>query len=226
MNQLIESPGRVVVVVGDSDRLARVTKALIGAGMDVTEITSLAAARASLQEVWPDLLVTDALRADGEIGRELLELFDLGAPPVIVIAENEVAGVTGLEAGSADYLVEPFLERELAARARLRCRSSEGPVLDRGDLQIDRLARLVFVRGVEVELTRREYDLLEFLATRPAQAFTREQLLEAVWQTSPEWQEVDTVTEHVYRLRQRIEEDPRQPRWLVTVRGTGYRFDS
>jgi DNA-binding response OmpR family regulator len=75
-----------------------------------------------------------------------------------------------------------------------------------------------------VPTTAKEFDLLAYLAAAPRQVFTREQLLAAVWSSTGEWQDISTVTEHVHRLRRRIEIDPRQPRWIVTVRGIGYRF--
>jgi two-component system alkaline phosphatase synthesis response regulator PhoP len=93
-----------------------------------------------------------------------------------------------------------------------------------GSLEIDLAARAVRVGGEPVELAAREFDLLAFLAGRPGEAFTREQLLTNVWHSSADWQQRETVTEHVHRLRLRIEEDPSRPRWLVTVRGVGYRF--
>jgi two-component system alkaline phosphatase synthesis response regulator PhoP len=80
------------------------------------------------------------------------------------------------------------------------------------------------VRGEHIELRRREFDLLAFLCESPRQVFTREQLLRNVWDSEPEWQGVGTVSEHVHRLRAKVEVDPARPRHIVTVRGVGYRF--
>jgi DNA-binding response OmpR family regulator len=93
------------------------------------------------------------------------------------------------------------------------------------DLVIDPQAREVRVAATLINLTGREFDLLVFMASSPRRTYTREQLLQQVWNSEPGWQNVATVTEHVHRLRRRIEADPAAPRHLVTVRGTGYRFD-
>jgi len=85
-------------------------------------------------------------------------------------------------------------------------------------------SRRVAVAGRPVELTASEFDLLAYLATHENQVFTREQLLTAVWQSSADWQQPATVTEHMRRLRARLEDDPAHPRWLLTARGVGYRF--
>lgn len=94
-----------------------------------------------------------------------------------------------------------------------------------GDLEIDEATREVRLAGREVVLTRREFDLLAFLASARRQVFTRAQLLEQVWDSSTEWQDPATVTVHVGHVRQKIEADPARPRRLVTVRGVGHRFE-
>ena len=92
------------------------------------------------------------------------------------------------------------------------------------DLQIDFDTRRIHVKGKETRLTPKEFDLLAFLATASEQVFSREELLEHVWGSTQEWQDPATVTEHIRRLRLKLEPDPAQPRWLHTVRGIGYRF--
>ena len=97
--------------------------------------------------------------------------------------------------------------------------------LDFGDLAIDVMAREVKLSEELVETTAKEFDLLAFLASSPRQVFTREQLLAQVWGSSSAWQDAGTVTEHVRRIRRKIEKDPDHPRWVRTVRGVGYRFE-
>jgi DNA-binding response OmpR family regulator len=97
--------------------------------------------------------------------------------------------------------------------------------LDFGSLQVDVTTREVRVDDDPVELTAKEFDLLVFLARSPRQVFSRAQLLKRVWGSATEWQDAATVTQHVHRLRHKLEPDPAEPRWLRTVRGVGYRFE-
>jgi DNA-binding response OmpR family regulator len=94
-----------------------------------------------------------------------------------------------------------------------------------GELMIEPLSRQVTLNGQNVEMTPKEFDVLAFLASSPRQVFSRAQLLESVWQSSPEWQDPATVTVHVRRIRNKIEVDPETPRWITTVWGVGYRFE-
>src|SRR4029079_7936504 len=99
------------------------------------------------------------------------------------------------------------------------------PRLDFGDLEIDASARRVRVRGETVELTAREFDLLAFLARSPSRVFSHGELLAQVWHSTSEWQDPATVTEHVRRIRAKIEQDRDRPRWIRTVRAAGYVFE-
>jgi DNA-binding response OmpR family regulator len=136
--------------------------------------------------------------------------------------------VLGLKLGADDYVVKPFSPAEVAARITSvlrRARPEAAPArLEFDGLSIDLATREVSVRGTIVPTTAKEFDLLVFLARSPRQVFSRQQLLEQVWQSSSAWQSPDTVTEHVRRLRRRIEEDPENPRWILTVWSVGYRF--
>ena len=132
--------------------------------------------------------------------------------------------------GADDYVVKPFSPGELTARIdsvlrRSRPTSAPARGLVFGALEIDQMARDVHVGGRLIELTAKEFDLLAFLASSPRQVFSRDQLLEHVWSSSSEWQGPATVTEHVRRLRRKIERDPEHPLFLHTVRGVGYRFE-
>ena len=145
----------------------------------------------------------------------------------------------GLKAGADDYVVKPFSAAELSARIESVLRRSsarEAAALapaaapDRrlvfDGLVVDLQTREVTVGPDKVEMTAKEFDLLAFLAASPRQVFSREQLLHQVWGSSSDWQSDATVTEHVRRLRRKIEDDPDSPRWITTVRGVGYRFES
>jgi two-component system, OmpR family, phosphate regulon response regulator PhoB len=152
--------------------------------------------------------------------------------PILIVsgAVDEADRVLGLELGADDYVVKPFLPRELIARVRALLRRSAhtaiGEQVSRfGEITLDLRAHEVYRDGQKLPLTNKELELLRFLSSSPRQVFSREQLLRHVWEAEPGWQDVATVTEHVHRLRRHIEVDPTQPRHIVTVRGAGYRFD-
>ena len=134
----------------------------------------------------------------------------------------------GLEIGGDDYMTKPFSPRELIARvkAHLRrgrdgCRSAAGSI---GPFRLDRTARRVFLRDASCDLTSTEFNLLEFFLTHPGRAYSRDQLLESVW-GEQRFVTPRTVDVHIRRLREQIEEQPDDPRYLTTVRGFGYRFE-
>jgi DNA-binding response OmpR family regulator len=149
--------------------------------------------------------------------------------PVIVCSgrTSERDRVALLNLGADDVLAKPYSFAELEARMRAVLRrglATPTTTLDHGELVIDQGTRKVMVRGVEVAMTRKEFDLLAFLASAPGRVFSREDLLERVWGSNGRWQGRSTVTEHIRRVRLKIETDPENPRWITTIRGIGYRF--
>ncbi len=151
-------------------------------------------------------------------------------PILMLTARDEVTDrVAGLDAGADDYVVKPFALAELVARVDAVLRRAR-PALGRDEpivlngLTIDADARRAFADGEEVALTAREFDLLLFLARHPGRAFSRDELMEAVWDFSF-YTDTSTVTVHVRRLREKIEPDPANPVFIVTLWGVGYRFD-
>jgi two-component system, OmpR family, response regulator ResD len=150
-------------------------------------------------------------------------------PVIMLTARGEEADrIVGLELGADDYVTKPFSPRELVARVRsvLRRAESDGPGTDPlsfEGLELDPSARQVRRAGELLQLTAKEFDLLHFLASHPSHVFSREQLMARVWGYSAAL-DTGTVTVHIRRLREKIEEDPSQPRFLQTVWGVGYRF--
>lgn len=155
--------------------------------------------------------------------------------PIIVLSgrDGETDRIVGLDLGADDYLVKPFSPGELAARARSvlrRCDDYGGHsarvfVPQGVGVEIDAESRDVWVDGQPVDLAAKEFELLAYFVDHPRRACTRDELLAAVWSSSEGWQTPATVTEHVYRLRQKVEENPSRPRRLRTVRAVGYRWE-
>jgi len=181
-------------------------------------------------EAAPDLVVLDLMLPgmDGlEVMRRLRERERVSV--ILLTAKGEHSDrIIGLRLGADDYVVKPFSPAELVARVDAVLRRVEhSPKLEEpvafGDLELDPVARRVTVKGEEAQLTVREYELLAHLMGHPGQVFSRDQLMEAVWQYSF-YTDTSTVTVHVRRLRAKIERDPSNPRWLQTVWGVGYRF--
>ncbi len=179
-----------------------------------------------------DLVVLDLMLPgiDGlEVMRRLHERDGPALPVVMLTARGEEADrIVGLRSGADDYVVKPFSPAELVARVdailrRSRTPPDDGPVLRFDGLEIDPPSRRVLVGGEQVNLTVREFELLLFFARHPGRVFTRDQLMDAVWQYTF-WTDATTVTVHVRRLRTKIEREPAQPRWVQTVWGVGYRF--
>lgn len=177
-----------------------------------------------------DLVILD-LGLPGLDGEEVLTRLrrDRSLPVIVLTGRSEEAErVRVLDLGADDYVVKPCSLPELDARIRAvlrRGQSAAGAArIEHSGLVVDRTAHRVEVNGGEIELTPKEFDLLAFLASSPDQVFTREELLEHVWGSTQDWQDPATVTEHVRRLRLKVESDPANPRWLHTVRGIGYRF--
>jgi two-component system phosphate regulon response regulator PhoB len=222
------------VLVVDDDKLIRdiVRRSLEREGMHVVEARDGTEALDRMREVPVDVAVVD-VHMPRMSGHELVAKLRVDDPRLHVImltsASSEADRVRGLVGGADDYVVKPFSARELAARVlaarrRLDSLAPAGESTER--IRIDPMARVVTVDGSRIDLTRREFDLLNYFASHPDRPFTRAQLLHAVWESSAEWQSEATVTEHVRRLRTKIERDPLRPEHLVTVKGTGYRYES
>ncbi|MEZ5232429.1 MAG: response regulator transcription factor [Acidimicrobiales bacterium] len=228
--------GATVLVVDDEPMVREVvTRYLRLDGHRVLPAADGVGAARLLAEAAPDLVVLDVM-LPGLDGLTLLRgLRATSTVPVILLTARagEDDRILGLELGADDYVVKPFSPRELATRVRTVLRRTRppvqahggAPVLDFGELHLDLRARQVLVRGRPVELAPKELDLLGVLARHPRQAFSRRELLAEVWDSAPEYQDPATVTVHVGRIRQKIEADPVRPRWIVTVRSLGYRFE-
>lgn len=222
-----------VLVVDDEPTIAEVvSRYLQRAGYRTRTAADGAEALAAATAEAPDLVVLDLMipRIDGlEVMRRLRGNGGGGPPIILLTAKGEESDrVIGLRLGADDYVVKPFSPAELVARVdavlrRVVAQVSEEPPLVFDELVIDPDARRVTCRDEDAVLTQREFELLLFMARHPGQAFSRTQLMDAVWKYSF-YSDTSTVTVHVRRLREKLEADPSRPQRLQTVWGVGYRF--
>ena len=226
-------PSQRILVVDDEPTVREVVvQYLERDGYDVRQLDNGAAVAQAIADFEPDLIVLDVM-LPGVNGLDILRQAGPNRVPVILLTARveEADRVLGLELGADDYVTKPFSPRELVARVRTVLRRIQpGPgvpsSLEFDGLRIDLPARELTIDGVLVALTAKEFDLLVHLAMSPRTVFSRGDLLRDVWDSSAEYQDPATVTVHVRRLRQKIEHDPDAPRWITTVWGVGYRFES
>lgn len=185
----------------------------------------------------PDLILLD-LMLPAMNGFEVCKTIrDKGInTPVLIITAREAENdkIMGLELGADDYITKPFSVRELLARVRANVRRADlmpqpaavsGDSLELGRIRIDRSASMVTKDGANLELTQREFELLTYLATNAGKVFSRQELMERVWNYAGYVGDVRGVDVAVRRLREKVEDDPAQPKYIITRRGVGYLFE-
>jgi len=220
------------VLVVDDEPIVRevVVRYLRREGYETLEAADGSRARELLERHEPSLVVLDLMLpgTDGlELCRWIRSRSDL--PVIMLTARGEESDrIVGLELGADDYVTKPFSPRELAVRVRAVLRRATAPTsrdekLTFDGLEIDAGAREVTKVGEPLRLTAREFDVLYFLASNPRRVFSRDHLMERVWGYSTAL-DTGTVTVHIRRLREKIEDDPSRPRFIETVWGVGYRF--
>jgi two-component system response regulator RegX3 len=226
-------PGRrTILMVEDEESITvPLAEALAREGFD-TEVAGTAAEALELaRRVGPDLVLLDVMLPDGsgyDVCRALRA--DSGVPIIMLTARGEETDrVVGLELGADDYIVKPFSAREVAARIRAVLRRAGGPThesrdsaLEIGELRLDPGRRSASLDGEELDLTRKEFELLELLMREAGAVVTRERLIDEVWDVN--WfGSTKTLDVHVSSLRQKLRDDPASPRFIHTVRGVGFR---
>lgn len=220
-----------ILVVEDELKIARLVREyLTGAGFDVVTAATGPAGITAFRSERPDLVVLD-------IGLPEVDGYDVTrtirsqtSTPIIMLTarSDETDRIIGLELGADDYVVKPFSPRELVARVKAVLRRTRGErnaeVLRAQDLVVDLARRIVLRGGESIELTTSEFELLVVLASQPGRVFTRSQLLDALRGVSFESYE-RAIDAHVKNIRKKLEPQPRQPRYISTVYGVGYRFN-
>ena len=226
---------KTILVVDDEKPIADILQFnLIKEGYTVICAYDGEEALEKVEEQQPDLMLLDIMlpKRDGmEVCREIRKKYDF---PIIMLTAkgSEIDKVLGLEMGADDYVTKPFSTRELIARVKANMRrlnvvaQVEEPVeasnnITVGSLTIQPDAYLVLKRGEAIELTHREFELLHYLAKHIGQVMTREHLLQTVWGYDY-FGDVRTVDVTIRRLREKIEDNPSHPTWIVTRRGVGY----
>lgn len=227
--------GSSILVVDDEDVVRDVVvRYLEHEGMQTAQAADVEEARRIIEVDPPDLVILDVMlpRVSGlELCSWIRARSDV--PVILLTARGEESDrITGLELGADDYVVKPFSPRELVVRVKAilrRTGSRQGVpgVLEVAGLTLDGQSRQVYRAGTEIILTATEYDLLYCLASHPHTVFSREQLMAQVWRYEAALDAgTSTVTVHVRRLREKIEEDPSDPRIIITIWGVGYRFEA
>ncbi len=224
---------RRVLVVDDEESMRKVVRyALEQAGYEVAVSVDAEEANDVMREFDPDLVVLDVM-LPGESGLEFCRrLREDSHVPIIMLSarSEEVDRVLGLEFGADDYIVKPFSPRELVSRvkAHLRrvdmAREPETSELRIGKLRIDLDGHQAFMSDEAVHLTTSEFQILTLLARHPGKVFTRQAIMDSLWGGGFVGDE-RAVDVHVHNLREKLEPDPRNPEYILTVRGLGYRLD-
>jgi len=230
-----ESNGTVLVVDDEPTIVEIVARYIERAGYETYEAADGPEALRLAELHRPDLVVLDVMLPglDGiEVMRRLQERPGKRVAVILLTARGEENDrLVGLRHGADDYVVKPFSPAELVARVEAVMRrvsppseeEESAPPIEHGQLRVEPATRRVFLDGEELSLTMREFDLLAYLAARPGRVFSRDQLMEAVWEY-PFFTDTSTVTVHIRRLRAKLGDDSAEPRFIETVWGVGYRF--
>jgi len=222
---------RILVVDDDADILKVLKANLEIHGYEVNCAENWTTARAILSERIPDLIILDLMLPDGD-GIEICRMFrkeHAQVPIIMLTAKDKISDkVIGLESGADDYVVKPFETLELLARIRACLRRTASPAKEEkvsiGTINVDFKKRLVTVSGKNAELTPKEYDLLCFFIRHRGEAVSREKIRKSIWKDSQIYSWSRVIDVHIQHLRQKIEKDPSNPRYIITVPSAGYRF--
>jgi two-component system, OmpR family, response regulator RegX3 len=224
---------RTILLVEDEESITTpLVEALQREGFDTAVSATAAESLEAFERAGPDLVLLDVMLPDGSGFEVCRELRARSRVPIIMLTARgeEADRVAGLELGADDYVVKPFSARELVARVRavLRRAAEAGEprtdgVTEIGHVRIDRPRRTASFRGEELELSRKEFDLLRLLVDNAGSVVTRVRLIDEVWDTN--WfGSTKTLDVHVSGLRKKLGDDPSAPRYIHTVRGVGFRF--
>ena len=227
---------RTILMVEDEESITvPLAEALDREGFDTRVAGTVAEALEQAEAGMPDLVLLDVMLPDGSGYDVCRSLRERSKVPIIMLTARgeETDRIVGLELGADDYIVKPFSAREVAARIRAVLRRAGDAPTDRpaandgalqvGPVRVDRGRRQASVSGTDMDLTRKEFELLDLLMSEAGTVITRERLIDEVWDTN--WfGSTKTLDVHVSSLRRKLGDDSQQPRFIHTVRGVGFRF--
>ena len=219
---------KLLLVEDDATLIRMVRDFLTSDGFQVCAVTGQTAAQAAMDREKPDLALVDISLAEGNGFGVFADAKSREIPVIFLTASSdEFSVVTGLDMGADDYISKPFRPRELVSRIRnvLRRTKKRTSIISLGDLTIDTDRGSVHRGGQEVYLSALEYKLLLVFLQHRGQALTRDRLLEEIWDCAGDFVSDNTLTVYIKRLREKIEPDPQNPRYIRTVRGLGYRLE-
>ena len=220
---------KLLLVEDDKEIIVNLTEFLSNEGFTVKNVTGQAAALDIIEKEKFDLVLLDVSLADGNGFAVCSAIKSDGATPVIFLtaSSDEFSTVTGFDLGADDYIAKPFRPRELISRIKnvLRLTGNTGSVTQLGDVLVDTVKGTASKNGNDLYLSALEYRLLLVFINNRGAVLSRTKLLESIWDIAGEFVNYNTLTVYIKRLREKIEDDPQDPKIIRTVRGLGYKVD-
>lgn len=219
---------KLLLVEDDSDLIRALTAFLHREGFRLLSATGQQEAAVLMEKEMPSLALVDISLREGNGFGVCRQARELRIPVIFLTASaDEFSVVAGLDMGADDYIAKPFRPRELVSRIRSVLRRNGGlkPLLTLGDLQVDTHKGTVTKKGAPVFLSALEYKLFLLLLQHKGQLLTRDRLLEEIWDSGGDFVNDNTLTVYMKRLREKLEDDPKHPKYLKTLRGLGYRLE-
>ncbi|AEN89937.1 MULTISPECIES: response regulator transcription factor [Priestia] len=223
---------RILIIDDDEQIRNLIAIYLENEGFEALKVSNAVSGLALLEEQEVDLIILDIMMPQMNGIDAAFKIREEKNMPIIMLSakSEDMDKISGLTAGADDYLTKPFNPLELIARVKSQIRRykkynerAERDVIQIGDLEINRSTRLVFVRGQEIRLTPKEFDILELLARHKGTVMSMGKIYEAVWQEDA-FKSDNTVMVHITKIREKIEDDPKKPIYIKTIWGVGYRI--
>ncbi|MFV5313999.1 response regulator transcription factor [Priestia megaterium] len=223
---------RILIIDDDEQIRNLIAIYLENEGFEALKVSNAVSGLALLEEQEVDLIILDIMMPQMNGIDAAFKIREEKNMPIIMLSakSEDMDKISGLTAGADDYLTKPFNPLELIARVKSQIRRykkynerAERDVIQIGDLEINRSTRLVFVRGQEIRLTPKEFDILELLARHKGTVMSMGKIYEAVWQEDA-FKSDNTVMVHITKIREKIEDDPKKPIYIKTIWGVGYKI--